>query len=581
MLQFKEFGIRAIAHFEYDIAELFSSRIRASHIRRQGEGKRARQAAAAASRPSPRAHTYHSAQWISRQRYDMRYIDSAICIIGRCLAGKTTFLQHALRENKTERYGLLVNDMASVNIDAKLIKRSSFESPLIDTLELQNGCVCCSLADDMMVTIRQFVLMAEENGIRYDHILLECSGIAEPRRVRDIFREYMSNPSSGLSSVRLDTFVTVIDANVFHELFGSDATVADHRNLAVGKSMDWDSEEDAVGESANSDYLDEASSNRCITELLLEQVECADIVMINKSDLLQNKDEDIKRIRSVIQGINPMAAVYVSEYGVVSYPAPIIGAAGGRGMAALDIIQEHRMSTLASESDSHTMEHSHVHSHSHSDSDGDLGECIHHGPGCGHDHSHEHEHHDSLDSEETTALKRFGISSFVYRRRRPFHPVRFYQLLKRLGNLSIRGLPDVKPLDTNAVTEIDKLLLRSKGFVWLGSSSRFGYYLSHSGQFLELNILGDWWDSLPATHWPDEPAAIEEIKLDFEGEHGDRRQELIFIGQFKSPAAKEIMEKTLDECLLTDDEMRLYSEAASRETAEDDLRHIFIVDDDA
>lgn len=484
-------------------------------------------------------------------------------------------MQQALSENRTQRIGLLVNDMSAINIDSKLLKRTnSFDNDLIDTLELQNGCVCCSLADDMMVSIRQFVHMSEEKNVQYDHIILECSGIAEPRRVREIFRELVGNSSSGLSSVALDTFVTVIDAKVFRDYFGSAETIGSHRQLAVGTNFDWDApDEEQLGEMVNSDYLDEASAVRCVTELLLEQVECADVILVNKIDLLDNKDQDISNIVSVIQVINPSARIELCEYGAVKTIAAVIGSALGRGVAALDIVKEHKQRLLISE---RAHDHSHIHSAHKGD---DTHSCSHNHD---HAHSHLHGHTDDGGSEETTALRRFGISSFVYKRRKPFHPIRFYKFIESIGKLSFRGLPDWQPSHNSTESEaapFREVLIRSKGFVWLSSSAETGYYLSHSGQFLEMNALGNWWDSLPMSEWPVDQEAIDEIKLDFEDDHGDRRQELIFIGQFKNSAAQESMEKELDACLLTDEEMRVYIAALSAEDTEKELQNKFVVDE--
>lgn len=478
--------------------------------------------------------------------------------------------------------------MASVNIDSKLIKkRNSFESDFIDTLELQNGCICCSLAEDMMASIRQFIHMSEERNIQYDHILLECSGVAEPRRVRDIFNELAGDLSSGLSTVSLNTFVTVVDAKVFYDLFGTDQTIAENRMLAVGASYDADtSDEDALGQSVNSDYLDESAAMRSVTELLLEQVECADVVLINKTDLLENPEADIERIRSVIRSLNPSATIQTCEYGAVPSPREVIGMAGGRGVAKADIVQEHKRSVLAAEDSTACSHPSHDHSHSHSHSD-HCTEAAHNDSSdhrCTHDHGHESQSHShDHDSEETTALKRFRISSFVYKRRKPFHPVRFYNFLRNLGKLSIKSLPDVMPVESaqNDSARSNYNLLRSKGFVWLGSSSGLGYYMSHSGQFLEMNILGDWWANIPRADWPEQEAVIAEITEDFEGEFGDRRQELIFIGQFKDPAAQKSMESDLDSCLLSDEELEIYKQALLTENPEEELRHKFVVDEDS
>jgi G3E family GTPase len=519
-----------------------------------------------------------------------------------------------------------VNDLASINIDAKLLKKTnSFDSALIDTLELQNGCICCSLADDMITSIRQFLHMAEENGVHYDHILLECSGIAEPRRVKEIFREVTANPLSDLSTAALDTLVTVIDAKVFVDLFGTDDSVAQHRRLAVGAATDAgdgdDDDDDADADAAEGSggtivegapmetpkvdegFLEESSGMRSITELLLEQVECADVILISKSDLLEDPARDLARLRLIISSLNPTARVELCEHGAVSSPLDVIGSAGGKGMVALDVIMEHKNSILAAEraaaaeaaaaaavkhdtSCSHSS-HSHSHAHRHTDYAAHCGaeaaaaaaDCYaphdHNSPSPSHDHDHDHE-----EDEETTALRRFGISSFVYKRRRPFHPTRFNDFLQNVGEMSFKEIsefdPAGKPIsaDGSSSPAASKLnLLRSKGFLWMANTSNYGYYLSHSGQHMGMSILGNWWADIPRADWP--AAEIEDILSDFDGEHGDRRQELIFIGQFKDVNEQRKLEKELDACLLTAKEMKQYNEALHKEDPSELLSQIF------
>lgn len=124
-------------------------------------------------------------------------------------AGKTSFLQHTLSSRQDKTFGLVVNDMATVNVDAKQIRRQSLSSEDgIDTMELQDGCVCCTLAEDLIASVSKLVSMSDLKNTRYDHIVVECSGIAEPRKVRDLFQQAEDYGFELLKKIRLDTLIT-------------------------------------------------------------------------------------------------------------------------------------------------------------------------------------------------------------------------------------------------------------------------------------------------------------------------------------------------------------------------------------
>lgn len=532
-------------------------------------------------------------------------------------AGKTSFLQHALNNDQGIRYGLIVNDVASVNVDSKLIRKQSLDSSTgVDTLELQNGCVCCSLAEDMLLSVSKLISLATIKGELYDHIIVECSGIAEPRKIRDLFQEAEDFQSVIMESVKLDTLVTLVDARLFVDEFGSDKKIISRTDLAVND-----------GDDEGLKTLETGEGQRQITELLLEQVECADIVLINKIDLLSDKSIELPLVMKIIEKVNPSVKVLTCEYGKVADPLSLLGSAGGKGAADFGILDEHRILLQAAakeveESKKASQEHAeHVHTeacatnckdptHNH-----DHAEHVHtetcapdcedpthnhdhaehvHTEACAtdcedptHNHDHSHGHHDA-----TTAETRFGITSFVYKRRRPFHPVRFSMFLNSIGKLSIKGVSDVKVADalsggsestaTSASSGGKYPLLRSKGFVWMGTSAHAAYFLSHAGQYLEMTVLGRWWADMNKKDWP--PGGEAEITVDFEGPHGDRRQELVFIGQFDESSlvpgnamvgakSKKALENVLDSCLLTDIEMKAYENASKK--GEDALRELY------
>jgi G3E family GTPase len=572
-------------------------------------------------------------------------------------AGKTTFLNHLLDNRQGLRFGLVVNDMASVNIDAKQVRSQTMLKDGIETMELQNGCVCCSLSDDLIASISRLVDISAQKNEKYDHIVVECSGIAEPRRIACFFQQAQEMNIDLTKLIKLDTLVTLVDASVFLNLFGSSQDFLKNPQLA------YKPEDQGL---MNTDV----NAEKTVTELLLEQVESADIVVINKCDLLKDEKELelVKKVRNnvflfvfsfflllilfflssfsflsllqVIESINPNAKLYSCIRGAIPEALTLVGSAQGKGAADWGILEEHKNlvkaveaqqqlqqkkeqldhdhghshSSSASEAACHDTKctdpthdhshssHSHAHSHSHDDScqsttctDPSHDHSHHSAAVDCHDstcndptHNHDHSHSHGAAETQTTAEQRFGITSFVYKRRRPFHPMRFTQLLKNFGKLSTKGISGV--IDNNNhnhsanentpgtdlnqqqkdFNEMKNTLLRSKGFIWMATSKATAYFMSHAGQFLDLLPLGRWWGDVAPAEWPQ--GMEDEIKIDFEGKHGDRRQELVFIGLFakkegKTQAAFEYM---LDQCLLTDEEMTKYEKIAET-GSEDDL----------
>jgi G3E family GTPase len=143
--------------------------------------------------------------------------------------------------------------------------------------------------------------------------------------------------------------------------------------------------------------------------------------------------------------------------------------------------------------------------------------------------------------EEETETEEYGISNFVYRAHRPFHP-------KRLTNA----------LDADMEEGLFTGVLRSKGLMWIASRHDWAYDWSQAGCSIRMNPAGFWWAAAPEDEWPDDSESIAEIRSKFVGEHGDRHQELVFIGNAMS---QERITQILDDCLLTDMEFAQGPEA--------------------
>lgn len=366
-------------------------------------------------------------------------------------AGKTTLLNHVLGNREGLKVAVIVNDMSEINIDGALVKAGGAALSRTDEklVEMSNGCICCTLREDLL---KEVARLAEEG--RFDYLLIESTGVSEPIPVAETFT-FEDESGQTLSNVaRLDTMVTVVDAFNFLNDYQSLDNLAD-RNLALND----EDEREVVG-------------------LLVEQVEFADVIIINKTDLLTfNK---LNKLEGILRSLNSSAKIIRAK----------------RGMVPLAEVLDTKRFDFDRASDA---------------------------PGW----------MAVLRGEEQPETAEYGITSFVFNARRPLHPKRFFSFVNK------KSLP--------------KGLLRSKGFCWIATRSDLVGLWSQAGQIAELSPQAFWWDTVPPSEWPDDPETLASIKNQFDGEYGDRRQELVFIGR-KMDEAK--IRTALNACLLTDEEMK-------------------------
>jgi G3E family GTPase len=367
-------------------------------------------------------------------------------------AGKTTLLNHVLHSAHGKRVAVIVNDMSEVNIDGALVGGRSEDNGLARTqeklVEMQNGCICCTLREDLLLEVRRLA----EAG-RFDALLIESTGISEPLPVAETFT-FTAEDGVSLSDVaRLDTMVTVVDGHNF--------------------LREWNKAEDLAARGlALSDEDD-----RSITDLLVQQVEFADVIVLNKTDLM--KPAQIQNLRAVLDSLNPRARIVTSSFGKVGLEHIF-----DTGLFSMEQAQQAPgwLATLRGE----------VHS----------------------------------EKDE------YGIDSFVFRADRPFHPERFFQLL----HLKWDGV------------------LRSKGFFWLATRMDMVGLFSRAGGLTRFEPVGIWAAALPPGERADEATLRAEFGALWHPQWGDRRQELVVIGQHMPRAD---LEEALRICLLTDDELAL------------------------
>jgi G3E family GTPase len=355
--------------------------------------------------------------------------------------------------------------------------------------------------------------------------------------------------------------ITVVDSATFIKDYSSRAPLAGCPELGDGGGM------------------------RPVVDLLVEQVECADFIVLNKIDLLDEPTLD--SLGAIVSSLNPLARIVKAAHGEVPV-ADLLGPEATGLVAKLNVEGQHRGAVAAArsleqevqeEKEEKEKEHDH-HGHNHKHEDGGCSKCDEEGHDHAHhehkhehhdhDHKHEHHHHKKTKKERqtTTAAARFGILSFVYLRRRPFHPQRLKDLVLRWMPVSLNKSLDAAKGEA-AAPEAEaspiRTVLRSKGFMWLSNGHTTAYYWSHAGQHFEIRDEGEWWTAVPDEDWPQHPAQRATVLADFDpqGAWGDRRQEIVFIG---AGMDKEAICEQLDGALLTDNEMEQYKQQYKDQT---------------
>ena len=372
-------------------------------------------------------------------------------------AGKTTLLNHLLANREGRRVAVIVNDMAEVNIDADLVRASGAELSHVDEtlVEMSNGCICCTLRDDLLTEVRR---LAAEG--RFDALLIESTGISEPLPVAATF-EFRDEAGESLSDVaRLDCMVTVVDAASLLRDYASHDFLRDR------------------GESLGED------DDRTLVHLLVDQIEFADVVVLNKVSAAGPERADAAR--KIVRALNADAKIVETDFARVA-PAEILDT----GLFDVDRAHEHPMWFR--------------------------------------------ELHGFADHVPET--EEYGVSSFVWRARRPFHPQRIHDLLN--GELS--GV------------------IRAKGHFWIATRPQWVAEFSLAGALSTVAPLGGWWAAVPRERRPSHGEAVSRMRANWVEPWGDRRQELVFIGAGMDRAA---IEAALDAARLPEAQARDFTPKA-------------------
>lgn len=369
-------------------------------------------------------------------------------------AGKTTLLNHVLHNKENIRVAVIVNDMSEINVDARLVENEGTLSRTDEKLvEMSNGCICCTLREDLLQEVEK---LAKEK--RFDYLLIESTGISEPLPVAQTFSYIDENLGIDLTkTAKLDTLVTVVDACNFLKDYSSSDTLQ-QRSLT--------------------DMVDD---HRTIVNLLNDQVEFANVIILNKTDMVSKTQLGL--LRSIIRKLNSDAVVVESTFGKVPVDSIL-----NTGLFDLEKTSESAGWIAELNKPAHTPE-----------------------------------------------TIEYGISSFVFRRRRPFHPERFWHYLNHEWHSNI---------------------FRSKGLFWLASRPSDAINWSQAGGSLRAEKAGVWWVSMPFSERMRYRVFIEnreQIEKNWDRRFGDRYNEIVIIGQ---DLDKGQIYNELEACLCTGEEVK-------------------------
>ncbi|WP_339724583.1 zinc metallochaperone GTPase ZigA [uncultured Paraglaciecola sp.] len=364
-------------------------------------------------------------------------------------AGKTTVLSHILNNRKGKKVAVIVNDMSEINIDASTLKNevtlNHSEEKLV---EMSNGCICCTLREDLLLEVGKLAATG-----KFDYLVIESTGISEPLPVAETFTFADENGLSLSDVAALDTMVTVVDALNFLN--------------------DYD---EAKYLQETGEHLGE-EDERSVTDLLVEQVEFADVILVSKTDLVESTE--LNRLISILKTLNTQARIIPISHGKINVEEVL-----GTGLFDFDKAQQ---------------------------APGWLKE---------------------MRGEHTPESEEYGIASFSYLARRPFHPEKFHEFLH----------------DTDKFGK----LIRSKGYFWLASRPEFAGQWNQAGGIAHYGFGGMFWKAVAKSQWPSDADSLASIEKLWEEPFGDMRQELVFIGQNLD---REAVTDALNLCLLSDEEL--------------------------
>ena len=396
-------------------------------------------------------------------------------ITGYLGSGKTTLINHILKNAKGHHMAVIVNDIGEVNIDAELIENGGIVSGKNDDLvALSNGCICCTLKTDL---VEQLNNLAGEG--KYDHILIEASGICEPvpiaQTITFMEREYEKR---GLKKpYYLDAVISVTDVLRLSDEFGCGETLKD---------------------------VKEGEEN--LESLIIQQIEFCDIVLLNKAS--EPSKEELERVKKAVRGIQPGALLIETDFCNVDIDELIDTHLFNFEEAATSAAWIREFENEETDVEHHEDED---HDHDHDDDDDDDDEHEHeHEHEEGHHHHHHHHHHEGIDNEEGGTALEYDITTFVYYRRKGF---------------------DFRKVDEWAHNNTHRII-RAKGILYFTDNPDYSCVYESAGRQQSLASQGKWYSlSLSEKELKEELKNNKEFAHDWDEVYHDKLVKLVFIGQ--------------------------------------------------
>ncbi len=392
-------------------------------------------------------------------------------VTGYLGSGKTTLLNHILANTQGYKCAVIVNDIGEVNIDAELIEKGGIVNKKEESLvALQNGCICCTLRQDLIEQIHDIV---KQN--KFDHIIIEASGICEPIPIAQTINFLTESfKAKGMPIYcKLDAVVSVVDTLRMVQEFGCGDELVKH-NI----------EEDDI------------------ENLVIQQVEFCDVLIMNK--VSEVSAEELDRVKTIIRNLQPKAKLIETNFAKVDL----------KEILDTNLFDMENLLTSAGwfqeiekDHDEHD-DHEEHHHHDHDDHDCDCEEDEH-----GHIHHHEHCHHHNHEhchNHEHGETEEYGIGTFVYFRRKPFDRLKFEDFVSR---------------------DFGKQIIRTKGLVYFSNNNKMSYIYEQAGRQKTLTENGPWYATLPRQQIEQLLLNDENFRKDWDPIYGDRMIKLVFIGQ--------------------------------------------------